>query len=143
MYTVLIGLFLHQVGTGLGPTLEFYALVSRELQRSDLELWSGSAVEADGVNYVHAPNGLFPAPIGHSGKIAQPAKVNHSHITKLRSKFRFLGKLMAKAVMDSRLVRSKILIENSWFTIFFLAGYVVQPNNVSLASWPRALSSIV
>ncbi len=30
-----------QVGTGLGPTLEFYALVSRELQRSDLFMWRG------------------------------------------------------------------------------------------------------
>ncbi|XP_055377635.1 E3 ubiquitin-protein ligase TRIP12 isoform X2 [Condylostylus longicornis] len=32
----------HEVGTGLGPTLEFYALVSTELQRSDLGLWNGS-----------------------------------------------------------------------------------------------------
>ena len=28
-----------EVGTGLGPTLEFYSLVSKELQRSDLQLW--------------------------------------------------------------------------------------------------------
>lgn len=32
-----------EVGTGLGPTLEFYALVSKELQRSDLDLWRGEA----------------------------------------------------------------------------------------------------
>ena len=32
-----------QVGTGLGPTLEFYALVSRELQRADLELRRGES----------------------------------------------------------------------------------------------------
>jgi hypothetical protein len=38
-----------QVGTGLGPTLEFYALVSRELQRMDLELWRGEAVKQQGV----------------------------------------------------------------------------------------------
>ena len=31
----------NEVGTGLGPTLEFYTLVSKELQRSDLELWRG------------------------------------------------------------------------------------------------------
>ena len=30
-----------QVGTGLGPTLEFYTLVSREVQRSDLGMWRG------------------------------------------------------------------------------------------------------
>lgn len=35
---------LPQVGTGLGPTLEFYALVSQELQRADLGLWRGEEV---------------------------------------------------------------------------------------------------
>jgi len=33
-----------QVGTGLGPTQEFYALVSQELQRADLGLWRGEEV---------------------------------------------------------------------------------------------------
>jgi hypothetical protein len=28
-----------EVGTGLGPTLEFYTLVSQQLQRHDLKLW--------------------------------------------------------------------------------------------------------
>lgn len=31
--------FVNEEGTGLGPTLEFYALVAAELQRSDLGLW--------------------------------------------------------------------------------------------------------
>eukprot|EP00177_Eucheuma_denticulatum_P000824 GFKZ01001487.1.p1 GENE.GFKZ01001487.1~~GFKZ01001487.1.p1 ORF type:complete len:2018 (-),score=174.68 GFKZ01001487.1:559-6612(-) len=31
--------FFHEVGTGIGPTLEFYTLASRELQREDLSLW--------------------------------------------------------------------------------------------------------
>ena len=31
--------FYGEVGTGLGPTLEFYTLVSQELQRRDLNLW--------------------------------------------------------------------------------------------------------
>ena len=35
----------NEVGTGLGPTLEFYALVSKELQKSEFELWRGDAVE--------------------------------------------------------------------------------------------------
>ena len=29
----------NEVGTGLGPTLEFYTLVSKEIQRADLGLW--------------------------------------------------------------------------------------------------------
>uniref|UniRef100_A0A6G1SN08 E3 ubiquitin-protein ligase n=1 Tax=Aceria tosichella TaxID=561515 RepID=A0A6G1SN08_9ACAR len=36
----------NEVGTGLGPTLEFYALVSREMQSADLEMWRGEAVPA-------------------------------------------------------------------------------------------------
>ena len=31
--------FDNESGTGLGPTLEFYALVSAQLQRKDLGLW--------------------------------------------------------------------------------------------------------
>jgi len=31
--------FKDEEGTGLGPTLEFYALVAGELQRCDLALW--------------------------------------------------------------------------------------------------------
>ena len=36
-----------EVGTGLGPTLEFYALVSKELQAADLELWHGSTMKLE------------------------------------------------------------------------------------------------
>ena len=31
--------FLEEEGTGLGPTLEFFALVASELQRKDLSMW--------------------------------------------------------------------------------------------------------
>jgi E3 ubiquitin-protein ligase TRIP12 len=34
----------NEVGTGLGPTLEFYALVSQELQRADLDIWRGEVI---------------------------------------------------------------------------------------------------
>uniref|UniRef100_A0A1B6I391 E3 ubiquitin-protein ligase n=1 Tax=Homalodisca liturata TaxID=320908 RepID=A0A1B6I391_9HEMI len=82
----------NEVGTGLGPTLEFYALVSKELQRSDLELWAGS----HSGTHVFSPSGLFPSPLGRTTKV--------SHTVRIRSKFRFLGKFMAKAVMDSRML---------------------------------------
>lgn len=86
-----------QVGTGLGPTLEFYALVSQELQRADLELWINPNSSKEQV-YVFSPVGLFPAPLGRTTKVSQ--------LVKIKGKFRFLGKLMAKAVMDSRLVKN-------------------------------------
>ena len=37
--------FLEEEGTGLGPTLEFFALVAAELQRSDLGMWLQVSLE--------------------------------------------------------------------------------------------------
>uniref|UniRef100_A0A8B9LPY2 E3 ubiquitin-protein ligase n=1 Tax=Astyanax mexicanus TaxID=7994 RepID=A0A8B9LPY2_ASTMX len=93
----------NEVGTGLGPTLEFYALVSQELQRADLGLWRGEEVtlanpkgSQEGTKYMFSSRGLFAVPFGRSTKPA--------HIAKIKMKFRFLGKLMAKAIMDFRLL---------------------------------------
>ncbi|ELW71238.1 putative E3 ubiquitin-protein ligase TRIP12 [Tupaia chinensis] len=93
----------NEVGTGLGPTLEFYALVSQELQRADLGLWRGEEVtlsnpkgSQEGTKYIQNLQGLFALPFGRTAKPA--------HIAKVKMKFRFLGKLMAKAIMDFRLV---------------------------------------
>lgn len=44
--TVLEVEYFNEAGTGLGPTLEFYTLTSRELQMVDLKLWRSSDVEA-------------------------------------------------------------------------------------------------
>uniref|UniRef100_A0AAQ5X4F8 E3 ubiquitin-protein ligase n=1 Tax=Amphiprion ocellaris TaxID=80972 RepID=A0AAQ5X4F8_AMPOC len=93
----------NEVGTGLGPTLEFYALVSQELQRADLGLWRGEEVtlanpkgNQEGTKYMFSSRGLFAVPFGRTTKPA--------HIAKIKMKFRFLGKLMAKAIMDFRLL---------------------------------------
>ncbi|KAL8586262.1 hypothetical protein ACOMHN_003777 [Nucella lapillus] len=94
----------NEVGTGLGPTLEFYALVSKELQRADLEIWRGEEVtttasqtDSDSkVSYMHNAEGLFPAPLARNAKAAQ--------VNKVKAKFRFLGKFMSKALMDSRMI---------------------------------------
>lgn len=58
---------------------------------------SAYQTSATGVRqYVHAPFGLYPMPISHSAKQMQ--------ISRVKSKFKFLGKFMAKAIMDSRMV---------------------------------------
>lgn len=93
----------NEVGTGLGPTQEFYALVSQELQRADLGLWRGEEItlanpkgNQEGTKYMFNSRGLFAVPFGRTTKPA--------HIAKIKMKFRFLGKLMAKAIMDFRLL---------------------------------------
>lgn len=72
--------FQGEEGTGLGPTLEFYALVAAELQRKDLGMWlcdddigtnnldsevfidPGEGMKPPGY-YVRRTSGLFPAPL--------------------------------------------------------------------------------
>jgi len=98
-----------EVGTGLGPTLEFYSLISKELQRSDLQLWKGATVKIGieepmeeektddpCIEYVFSDSGLYPLPLARNAK--------SSHKTKIKNKFQFLGRFMAKAVLDNRII---------------------------------------
>ena len=111
------------MGFGLGPTLEAYSLISKELQKNGLELWRNDKIfeqnkgwmslflrrkslanmcfpdkDVPHAEYVDTPHGLYPAPLGRNAKA--------NLITKVRQKFKFLGKFMAKALMDSRMVTS-------------------------------------
>ena len=64
--------------------------------------------------FVHSPVGLYPVPIGRSTKF--------SAISKVKNKFRFLGKLLAKSAMDGRMVstRCSYIQQNCSFTIEFI-----------------------
>lgn len=66
----------------------------------------------ENVRYVNAPNGLFPMPLSKTAKTSQ--------ISRLKFKFKFLGKFMAKAVMDSRMVRVVNFCKKSIILIFYL-----------------------
>ena len=46
------------------------------------------------VEYVYSDTGLYPLPIARNCK--------SSHKSKIKNKFQFLGKFMAKAVLDNR-----------------------------------------
>ncbi|XP_066599740.1 E3 ubiquitin-protein ligase HECTD1 isoform X2 [Prorops nasuta] len=101
--------FVGEEGTGLGPTLEFFALVAAELQRKDLGLWlcddeelnsneeqnclSGDAIRPTGY-YVTRPSGLFPAPLPQDSVVCDRS-VRY---------FWFLGVFLAKVLQDNRLV---------------------------------------
>lgn len=190
--TVLEIQYENEVGTGLGPTLEFYALVSREMQNAEFEMWRGEIVPAsqsliqsdpsqynrkeqastsittsdsiqDETNwneseniscaderfksdtskgnnnniyvkgeggllnkfnkatsqskgklatpppppvqpvaveqskkYIYSPSGLFPMPIARNTKLGS--------VSRLRNRYKLLGKFIAKALMDSRMI---------------------------------------
>lgn len=121
-----------EVGTGLGPTLEFYALVSKELQRGDLDMWRGEKVaiisaKDQTTSYVFCPKGLFPMPLSRSAKVGL--------VTKVRSKFKLLGKFLAKALMDSRMLDIPL-------SLVFYKWMLNQENNLSLADLKHIDESI-
>ncbi|KAF8623233.1 hypothetical protein AX15_006467 [Amanita polypyramis BW_CC] len=88
--------YFEEVGTGLGPTLEFYSLVSKEFARKDLKIWRDADHHGTG-SYVHHPQGLFPAPISPED-VANDGGQKRTHI------LRVIGQFVAKAMLDSRII---------------------------------------
>ncbi|XP_050562022.1 E3 ubiquitin-protein ligase Ufd4 isoform X2 [Spodoptera frugiperda] len=101
--------FAGEEGTGLGPTLEFYALVAAELQRTDLGMWLSDAAHSDRDSaphhlvlpdekppgyYVTRAGGLFPSPLPQDSPVCD----------KVCKYFWFLGVFLAKVLQDGRLV---------------------------------------
>eukprot|EP01050_Picozoa_sp_SAG11_P009261 SAG11_NODE_857_length_6851_cov_2.438981_5_plen_184_part_00 len=137
----LLLIILLTVQTGLGPTLEFYTLVSRELQKAKLALWRSSeaikppsegAEGADADVYITSKTGLFPRPLTtapaaattdyqgaassavssgcSSRSVPRSSARSTSHTVSSvgsLSRFKMLGRLMAKALQDSRVSSSR------------------------------------
>jgi E3 ubiquitin-protein ligase TRIP12 len=102
--------YFDEAGTGLGPTLEFYSLVSKEFARRDLKLWRDTDQSHPGL-YVHHPNGLFPAPINPDDDGGQCVNILTSiqsfadiFSRKRTHIFRVVGQFVAKAMLDSRMI---------------------------------------
>ncbi|KAM7260004.1 hypothetical protein ACFE04_015745 [Oxalis oulophora] len=97
-----------EVGTGLGPTLEFYTLLSHDLQKLGLGMWRSDlsvvkvSMDIDGEEnkvFVQAPLGLFPRPWAPSADASEG-----SQLYKVVEYFRLLGRVLAKALQDGRLL---------------------------------------
>ncbi|XP_046804940.1 E3 ubiquitin-protein ligase TRIP12 isoform X3 [Lucilia cuprina] len=79
------------------------------------------------VTYVNTVHGLFPLPLGKSSKLP--------HVSKVKSKFKFLGKFMAKAVMDSRMLDLP-------FSIPFYRWILNEEHSVGLADLSRVAPEV-
>ncbi|KAF9593401.1 hypothetical protein IFM89_022662 [Coptis chinensis] len=105
--TVLEVEYVEEVGTGLGPTMEFFTLVSQEFQKVGLGLWRedhgsltlGNSLEVENSGYVMAPFGHFPRPWP-----AASGTSNKSQFTEALKKFVLLGQIVAKAIQDRRVL---------------------------------------
>lgn len=109
--------YFEEVGTGLGPTLEFYATVSREFSKKKTKMWrEGEANDKD--EYAFGKLGMFPAPMS-----AQQAETEGGK--KILHLFKMLGKFIARSMLDSR------IIDVSLNPTFFRIGD--QPSTVPLS----------
>lgn len=88
--------YFEEVGTGLGPTLEFYSTVSREFSKKKLKIWREN--DSNGTDeYAFGKRGLFPAPMS-----AQQATSEDGE--KKLEMFKVLGKFVARSMLDSRII---------------------------------------
>lgn len=88
--------YFEEVGTGLGPTLEFYSTVSKEFSKKKIKLWRDSD-NSDADEFAFGASGLFPAPMSDE----QASNENGKRILHL---FKMLGKFVARSMIDSRII---------------------------------------
>ncbi|KAL4922467.1 hypothetical protein BDW62DRAFT_172576 [Aspergillus aurantiobrunneus] len=88
--------YFEEVGTGLGPTLEFYSTVSKEFSRKKLKMWRENDC-GDGGEYAFGTRGLFPAPMSDEQILSEFGK-------KQLQLFKTLGKFVARSMLDSRII---------------------------------------
>ncbi|KAF2194104.1 hypothetical protein K469DRAFT_689158 [Zopfia rhizophila CBS 207.26] len=121
--------YFDEVGTGLGPTLEFYSTVSKEFSKKKLKLWRENESNDDD-EYAFGARGLFPAPMS----VEQAENENGKKVLHL---FKMLGKFVARSMLDSR------IIDVSFNPTFFRIGdgtVAVTPSLGSVKSVDRDLA---
>jgi len=88
--------YFEEVGTGLGPTLEFYSTVSKEFSRKKTKLWRENESSSGG-DYAFGRRGLFPAPMNEEISSTE----NGQRVLHL---FKVLGKFIARSMLDGRII---------------------------------------
>ncbi|KAL2839602.1 hypothetical protein BJY01DRAFT_250414 [Aspergillus pseudoustus] len=88
--------YFEEVGTGLGPTLEFYSTVSKEFSKRKLKMWRENDCAGAG-EFAFGNRGLFPAPMSE-------AQISSESGKKQLSLFKTLGKFVARSMLDSRII---------------------------------------
>jgi E3 ubiquitin-protein ligase TRIP12 len=88
--------YFEEVGTGLGPTLEFYSTVSMEFSKKKLRLWRDMDASTSS-EFASGHAGLFPRPLSDQ----EASTPNGQRILHL---FKMLGKFVARSMLDSRII---------------------------------------
>lgn len=88
--------YFEEVGTGLGPTLEFYSTVSKEFSKKKLKIWRENDCH-NSEEYAFGRRGLFPSPMSDEQAASESGK-------KQLQLFKVLGKFVARSMLDSRII---------------------------------------
>lgn len=88
--------YFDEVGSGLGPTLEFYSSVSNEFCKKSLCMWRDESDVNEG-EHVSALKGLFPRAMDLAQIVSENGK-------KTLFLFSALGTFVARSLLDSRIV---------------------------------------
>lgn len=113
--------YFDEVGTGLGPTLEFYSSASKEFSKRKLKLWRENESDNIRSEFAFGKQGLFPAPMSEQ-------QASSSQGEKILNLFRSLGKFVARSMLDSR------IIDISFNATFFRIEYGSRAMSPNLAT---------
>ncbi|GMI80035.1 ubiquitin-protein ligase 4 [Hibiscus trionum] len=95
-----------EVGTGLGPTLEFYTLVSHEFQKSGLGMWREDHSSFITSETLPTDSVILRNSFGFFLRPCSPKSDSYSGIQfpQVLQKFFLLGQIVAKAIQDGRVL---------------------------------------
>ncbi|RNF13655.1 E3 ubiquitin-protein ligase TRIP12 [Trypanosoma conorhini] len=85
--------YYNENGSGSGPTMEFYSLVSDELREMKLRLWRRTDETPD-EKYYNPKTGVYPRPL----------PPDSPEIDRVEPFFLLLGRFLARALLDKRIV---------------------------------------
>ncbi|CEP60902.1 putative ubiquitin-protein ligase UFD4 LALA0_S02e02278g [Lachancea lanzarotensis] len=107
--------YLEEVGTGLGPTMEFYAIISREFAKKSLGLWRSDQYPLNKQDEL-VEGLLFPAPLRASKDQKGTLEL-----------FKQLGAFVARSMLDNRILDFRFNV-----AFFELAHLYADGENLSL-----------
>ncbi|KAG0662977.1 Ubiquitin fusion degradation protein 4 [Maudiozyma exigua] len=90
----------NEAGTGLGPTLEFYACMSKEFTKKNLNMWridnynSKINESEDDMNQEYVTQLLFPLTVDNS----------NTNLNRVKEFFSYLGTFIARSMLDNRIL---------------------------------------
>lgn len=90
----------NEAGTGIGPTLEFYACMSKEFTNKNLNMWridnynSKINESENDTNQEYVTQSLFPLAINNSD----------NNMNRIKELFSYLGTFIARSMLDNRIL---------------------------------------